>query len=143
MTSMEGKTFASTPFSREILDMAYRKKSTSSTFLEYLVFAAAIRGLRKAGLLSNTLVKARSDSEAMCKGFENASTAAHMFPLVLIIIEDVTLSSAGIQLGHVNRDKNAMADGLGRSDCFRHLPADFTRIDMPVDEILDDIKYLC
>ena len=102
------------PFTVDVLQLAFQQKATSSTWLEWLAFTVAILSLEANGKLEGAHVTIFADSEPMQLGFENGSAAPHMYPFLLIITKACILASARIKLKWIDRDKNEIADQLGR-----------------------------
>ena len=104
----------SAPLPKLAIALAMRDKTTSSTFLEWLGVAAAVRGLAKTGFLQGAAVKIRVDNKPVDQGHSNTSTSWLHFPFLLMITAEATCHSATISIEWIKRSENAQADALGR-----------------------------
>jgi hypothetical protein len=135
----------SLPFTKDILKMAFRDKSTSSTWLEWLALSVAVVTLKEAGHLEGALLTAHADSEPMCIGFENGSAASHLYPFMLVVVQACIVCSARIRLVWISRDCNVISDALGRGSRPPQLPARIKILThrANLNKVLTTYKNLC
>ena len=142
--SPNGDIYGSEELTAEILKMAFRDKTTSSTWLEWLCVAAAVLYLEESGKLKGARVVAKADSEPMMLGYTNGSAAPHMYPFLLIIVGACIRSSATLCIDWISRDNNKCADELARGVSIRELFASQfpTRVRLPINRVVSAYKHL-
>ena len=96
--------------------MAWAEKSTSSTFLEWAIFLLLLWTLDQRGRMEGARMHVRSDSNNLAQAWNDSRTAPRFFKFLLWCVGRLMRASARLDVGHIRRELNTMADDLGRGE---------------------------